>query len=82
MAELLVRDLDEDVTAKLQQRARKHGRTTEEEVRAILQNAVSTEATPTDPLGTKLRARFTDIGLEQDITELRGQPAHPADLGG
>ena len=82
MAELLVRDLDDAVTAKLQQRARKHGRTTEEEVRDILQNAVSAEAASTEPLGSRLRTRFADIGLEQDITELHNNPAHPADLGG
>jgi len=38
MAQLVVRNLDDDVKAKLQQRARRHGRSTEEEVREILRN--------------------------------------------
>ena len=76
MAQLVVRNLDDDVKAKLQQRARRHGRSTEEEVREILRNAVRNE--PTEPLGKRLRALFGDIGLEEDIVEWRGQPAKPA----
>jgi plasmid stability protein len=40
VAQLGVRNLDDDVKAKLQQRAIQHGRSTEEEVREILRNAV------------------------------------------
>lgn len=80
MAQLLVRNLDEHVKAKLQRRARKHGRSTEEEVREILQVAVNDEAAVRRPLGTRFRARFARIGLERDIEELRGQPARPAHL--
>jgi hypothetical protein len=29
------------------------------------------------PLGSRLAARFAGIGLEEEITELRGQPARP-----
>jgi len=82
MGQLVIHNLDEDVTAKLQQRAQKHGRTTEEEARAILHHAVTMQATPAEQLGSKLHARFASIGLDDDIAELRGQPAHPADLGG
>lgn len=80
MAQLLVRNLDEHVKAKLQRRARKHGRSTEEEVRDILRVAVNDEAAPRRPLGSRFKARFARIGLERDIEELRGQPARPADL--
>lgn len=79
MAQLLVRNLDEHVKAKLQRRARKHGRSTEEEVRDILRVAVNDEAAPRR-LGSQFKARFARIGLERDIEELRGQPARPADL--
>jgi plasmid stability protein len=82
MAQLVIPNLDENVTARLQQRARNHGRTTEEEARAILHNAVTMQATPTERLGSKLQARFAAIGLDEDIVERRGQPARPADLGG
>jgi hypothetical protein len=40
-AQLVVRNLDDDVKAKLQQRARQHGRSTEEEVREILRKCRS-----------------------------------------
>lgn len=80
MAQLLVRNLDEYVKARLQRRARKHGRSTEEEVRDILRVAVNDEAAPPRPLGSRFKARFARIGLERDIEELRGQPARPADF--
>lgn len=80
MAQLVVRNLEDDVKAKLQQRAHRHGRSTEEEVRDILRCAVRHEGAPAPPLGTRLGARFARIGLEEDIPEMRGQPAHPADF--
>ena len=70
MAQLVVRNLDDDIKFKLQQRARRHGWSTEEEVREILRNAES--------LGKRLRALFGEIGLEEDIPEWRGNPAEPA----
>jgi antitoxin FitA len=79
MAQLVVRNLDDDVKVKLQQRARQHGRSTEEEVREILRNAVRSEQR-SEPLGQRLRALFADIGLEEDIPEWRGQPAQPAEF--
>jgi plasmid stability protein len=78
MAQMVVRNLDDDVKLKLQQRARRHGRSTEEEVREILREAVRSEPQKSKPLGKRLRALFSDIGLEEDILEWRGQPAKPA----
>lgn len=80
MAQLLVRHLDDDVKAKLQLRARRHGHSTEEEVREILRNAVRDEGDTRAPLGSRLAARFARVGLAQDIPELRDQPAQPADF--
>jgi plasmid stability protein len=80
MAQLVVRQLDEDVKAKLQRRARRHGRSTEAEVRDILRNAVRDEGASSQPLGTRLKARFARAGLDRDIPELRGHKARPADL--
>jgi antitoxin FitA len=77
MAQLVVRNLDDDVKAKLQQRARRHGRSMEEEVREILRNAVWSEPQAAEPLGKQLRALFVGIGLKEDIPEWRGQPAQP-----
>jgi plasmid stability protein len=78
MAQLVVRNLEDDVKAKLQRRARQYGRSTEEEVREILRDAVRTEPQQAEPLSQRLRALFRDIGLEDDIPEWRGQPAEPA----
>jgi len=80
MAQLLVRQLDDDVKAKLQHRARRHGHSTEEEVREILRNAVRDEGGTRPALGSRLAARFAGLGLTQDVPELRGEPARPADL--
>ena len=75
---MVIRNLDDDVKLKLQQRAKQHARCTEEEVREILREAVRSEPQKTKPLGKRLRALFSDIGLEENILELRGQSAQPA----
>lgn len=80
MAQILVRHLEEDVKAKLQQRARRHGHSTEEEVREILRNVVKDEGSSQAPLGSRLATRFAGLGLTEDIPELRGEPARPADF--
>ena len=80
MAQLLVRHIEDDVKAKLQRRARRHGHSTEEEVREILRNAIRDEDGARAPLGSRLAARFAGSGLTRDIPELRGEQAVPADL--
>ena len=80
MAQLLVRHLEDDVKAKLQRRTRAHGRSTEEEVRDTLRNAVRAENQPRAAGGSRLAARFAGIGLADDIPELRGHQARAADL--
>lgn len=80
MAQLLVRQLDDDVKEKLQERARKHGRSIEEEIREILRNAVQNEAADPTKLGSRIAARFRGIGLKKEIPELRGHLAVPAKL--
>jgi antitoxin FitA len=78
VAQLAVRNLEDDVKAKLRRRAAAHGRSMEEEVRAILRDAVR-EPTPTaDGLGTEIAALFKGIGLDQEIPELRGYQPKPA----
>lgn len=78
MAQLIVRNLDEDVKARLQRRARRNGRSTEEEVREILRDAVKDQHRPRAGLGTRIAARFAGLGLKEEIPELRGHPARPA----
>ena len=78
MAQLVVRNLEEDVKARLQRRASRHGRSTEEEVREILRNAAKSEDTIAAPLGSRIKKRFAGIGLGKEITPVRGQRARPA----
>jgi plasmid stability protein len=57
MADILIRRLDEETKSRLQQRARRHGRSLEAEIRSILKDAVAdeqiAEKTPTQKgLGT------------------------------
>jgi len=80
MGELLVDKIEDDVLEKLQQRARCHGRSAEEEAREILRDAVKSERDNRPGLGTRIAARFRGIGLEEEIPELRGYPAQPADF--
>lgn len=54
--------------------------TPEGEVREILRNAVREESVTRLPLGSRLAARFAHVGLMQDIPELRGKLARPADF--
>ncbi len=63
MAQLVVRNLEEDVKARLRRQADRHGHSMEEEVRDILRNAVGAEKRPATPLGSRLRQRFERIGL-------------------
>jgi plasmid stability protein len=80
MADLIVRKVAEDVKRKLQQRARRNGRSMEEEVRDILRNAVKKKSS--GGLGTEIVSRFSGqgIGLDKDIPELRGYTIEPPDL--
>ena len=81
MAQLLVRKLDDDVKEKLQKRARRHGRSTEEEVREILRNAVKAEEGKKPVgLGTELEAIFRRVALEETDFELRGHLVEPVEF--
>jgi antitoxin FitA len=80
MAQLLVRQLDDDVKDALQRRARAHGRSTEEEVREILRDAVRAGRPEPVRLGTTIASRFRGEGVEEGFPELRGHPARAADL--
>jgi len=84
MAQLVVRNIEEAVKARLQKRAKKHGRSMEEEVRDILRDAVKREEQPSEGLGTRFASYFKGIGLKEgEIRELRGEVwARPVDFSG
>ncbi|MEZ0367310.1 ribbon-helix-helix protein, CopG family [Mycobacterium sp. pUA109] len=78
MAQILIRQLEDDTKAKLQRLARQHGRSTEEEVREILRNAVRNVDDRPARLGSRIASRFQGVGLTEEIPELRGQRVQPA----
>ncbi|MGI9494381.1 MAG: FitA-like ribbon-helix-helix domain-containing protein [Geminicoccaceae bacterium] len=80
MAQLVVRNLDDEVKERLQQRASRSGRSMEEEVRDILRNAVADSDLPEDGLGSRIASRFAGLGFDQEILELKGQVAEPVNF--
>ncbi len=77
MAQFVVRNIENAVKARLQRRARRNGRSMEEEVRDILRDAVNGEDVPAGGLGTEISALFAKVGLDSDIPELRGHEIKP-----
>ena len=81
MAQILVRNLEDPLKARLQRRARRHGRSMEEEAREILRNALHEKEAPAVGFGTASVALFSGqgIGLEkgEEIREWRGFPLQP-----
>lgn len=81
MAQVIVRNIEDDVKAGLKARASEHGWSMEEEVRQILRRAVCVEGRARPMLGSRIAARFADAGLTEPLPELRGQTIEPMDLG-
>ena len=65
MAQVTIRDLDDDLKARLKRRADRHNRSLEAEIRAILAEATSNETAPKG-LGTLTRELFAKDGLTAD----------------
>lgn len=74
MAQILVRDIEDDVKERLQQRAAQHGHSMEAEIRDILRNVVKEDTRPAGGLGTEIASLFKGIGLQEgeEIPELHG----------
>ena len=68
MASITIRNLDDEVKARLRKRAAGRGRSLEEEARLIPADAVEREAAPAKGLGTALRELFKPFGgVEPEI---------------
>ena len=80
MGQLVVRNIENVVKARLQRRARRHGRSMEEEVRHILRNAVAGEEAPSGGLGSEISRLFVKTGLTSDVGELRGHEITPPEF--
>jgi plasmid stability protein len=81
MAQLLVRNLEDNLKTRLQHRAKRHGQSMEAEARDILRNALREDKTLSAGFGTATVALFggLGIGLEkgEEIREWRGFPLKP-----
>ena len=80
MAQLIVRRLEDTIAEKLRRRARRHGRSMEDEIRDILRNAAKDDERPVRALGSRIAGRFSRVGLTAELPELRGDRARPADV--
>jgi len=78
LAQFVVRNLEESVAKKLKARAKRHSRSMEDEVRHILRAAVQRDQPARKQLGTRIAAHFADVGLSDDLPELRGYAPRPA----
>jgi plasmid stability protein len=77
MAQLVVRNIEEEVKDRLRRRAKKHGCSLEELVRDILRDAAKDDR-PSGGLGSEIAALFKDVGFEEgEIRELRGYTIKP-----
>lgn len=74
MAALTIRDLDDELKARLRVRAAQNGRSMEAEVRALLRE-VLTEGRGT--LGTRIHARFAGRGVDLALPERTERPRVP-----
>jgi len=72
MAQILVRNLEDQLKDRLKIRARHHRRSMEEEAREILRNALNQEETSSLGLGTEIAEMFRGVGLREgeEIPEL------------
>ena len=84
MADLIVKNLEDDVRDRLEDLARGHGHSLDEEVRDILRSAahLGGRATAPNGVGSGIVALFSGDGIgltqqEAESMELRGHPVKP-----
>ncbi len=70
MGSLLVRNVPEAIKERLKRRAKKHGRSMEEEVREILRNAAHEPEKQQYGLGTEIANLFRGLGPAPEIKEI------------
>lgn len=64
-------ELDPKLVSALERRALLRGVSVEDEVREVLRNAVLGPPMTEYGLGTRMAARFADIGLDKPLPEIR-----------
>ena len=81
MAQLIVRNIEDDVKDRLVQRARRHGHSMEEEVRdhsARCGSGRDEARAGRSDFGTRLANFFAEHNLDLEIEEFKGHQARPA----
>ena len=79
MASILIRQMDELTKRRLRTTAARHGRSMEEEARAILKGALATEQAHERNLSASIRRRFASLGgveLPEVMREPIRRPPH------
>ena len=80
MATLTIRNLDDSTKAQLRLQAARHGRSMEEEARAILRQAVACASPPpaTEGVGHRIQAHFARLGgVELELPDRTHQADAP-----
>jgi len=80
MATLTIRNLEDSTKAQLRLQAARHGRSMEEEARAILRQAVSGSPPqpPVEGVGSRIQAHFAQLGgVELELPDRTGPPQAP-----
>jgi len=81
VAQVIVRQLEEELKERLRRRAARNGRSVEAEIREILRNATSEGLKAVPKLGSRIASRFHGTGLGNKLPELRGQSPRAFDTG-
>lgn len=79
MAQLIVRNLDDEIVARLRQRAAKHRRSTEAEHREILREALLPARRRRSSLKEHLLS-MPDVGADEDFARSPDRPRKPVKL--
>ena len=81
MGQLLVRKLDDDVKRRLQERARRHGVSMEQEARSILRAELLRDDKDEYGLGSKIAALFRNIPDNEEPFERKlNEPLRPVNF--
>jgi antitoxin FitA len=81
MASITIRNLDDDLKARLRIRAARHGRSMEEEARDLLRTVLAVEETQPANLVEAIRKRFAKVGPVNLVVPPREPVREPPDLG-
>jgi plasmid stability protein len=77
VASLTIRNLEESLKSRLRVQAATHGRSMEEEARALLRAALSSEDRETKGLGSAIHALFREFDGLEVVAQLREPMREP-----